>query len=248
MDTSRRHYRQNMEPEGFVGFVCKVKETDLQIFVDKESFDPALKALVESRILFYRTQLEAYIVQDPDFVTTLDPYLVAADAPPLTLTMVRSGNLAGVGPMATVAGMFAELVGRDLLQHVQQVMVENGGDIFLQVKKPIHVAIFAGLSPFSGKIALELPATPNGYGICTSSGTVGPSLSLGRADAAVILSSSTPLADAVATAAANRIQTADDLPRALTYATKIAGVDGVLLIKGDRMAAHGNIKLVACAQ
>ncbi|MDW7650353.1 MAG: UPF0280 family protein [Bacillota bacterium] len=243
MDTSRRSYRQNMQPAGFAGFACKIKETDLQIFVDQKSYTPELAVFCEQRVLYYRTLLEDYLRGDAEFGTTLQPYLAAPDAPPLVLAMIRAGNLAGVGPMAAVAGTFAECVGRDLLQHVQQVIVENGGDIFLRTEKAVCIAVFAGSSPFSNQIALELPAAPAGLGVCTSSGTVGPSLSFGKADAAVIVARSAPLADAVATATANHVQSAEDLDTALAYAKSIPGVDGALLIKDDKLAAWGKIKL-----
>jgi ApbE superfamily uncharacterized protein (UPF0280 family) len=242
MDGSRRSYREKMQPAGFVAFACKYKESDLHFAVPEGDYAPELAVFAEKRLIFYRTQLEDYLQLDPFFRFTLEPHLVRPDAPPVALLMARAANTAGVGPMAAVAGAFAELVGLDLLKRVKQVIVENGGDIFLQVAKPVRVAVLAGDSPL--KVALELPARDGPYGVCTSSGTVGPSLSLGKADAAVIISASALLADAVATAAGNRVQEAADLPAALAFARKIRGVEGVLLIKGDKMAAWGNIKLV----
>lgn len=243
MDTSRRCYRREMRPAGFSTFELKIRETDLHIAVDEESFTPELPAFTEKRVLFHRAALEDYIARDPDFAATLAPHLVPPGAPAIALSMVRAGNTAGVGPMAAVAGEFAERIGRDLLTRVKQVIVENGGDIFLTVTAPVRVAVFAGASPFTGKIALEAGPASHGLGICTSSGTVGHSLSFGRADAAIIISPSTPLADAVATATGNRIQTPDDLPGALAFAQSIPGIEGILLIKDDKMAAWGTIKL-----
>jgi ApbE superfamily uncharacterized protein (UPF0280 family) len=233
-----------MCPAGFTAFTVRYKETDLHIAVDEESFTPELVALAEKKVLFYRTQLEEYLRGDVDFGVTLQPHLVTSAAPLMALAMARAGNEAGVGPMAAVAGAFAEFVGRDLMHHVKQIVVENGGDLFLQTAETMRIAIFAGDSPFSNKILLELQAAPQGMGVCTSSGTVGPSLSLGRADAAVIVSPSTPLADAVATAAANRIQSVEDLQGAMDFARGIDGVRGVLLIKEDKLAAWGDLQVV----
>ena len=233
MDTSRRLYRKQMCPVGFVPFVCKIKETDLHIAVDQASYRPELTELTEQRILFYRDQLENYLTLDPEFRETLAPHLVLPSAPPIALAMARAGNIAGVGPMAAVAGAFAEYVGRDLLQSVKQVIVENGGDLFLATASTVKIAIFAGTSPFSNKIAIEAGPCPQGLGVCTSSGTVGPSLSFGRADAAVIVSPSTLLADAVATATANLIQKPDDIQEALAFAASVQDVTGTLLIKDD---------------
>ena len=244
-DHSRRHYRKCMQPAGFVSFNCKIKETDLQIAVDEKSYYPQLEALVEKRILAYRLQLEQYIVQDPLFAETLQTHLVPLQAPLIVLAMTRAANQAEVGPMAAVAGAVAEFVGRDLLAAVDEVIVENGGDIFLSVKKKTKVAVYAGNSPLSNRLAIEVPPQKNGFGICTSSGTVGPSFSFGRADAAVIVSSSAVLADAVATAAANRVQTSEDLQNALQFARQVPGVSGILLIKDDKLAAWGQLKLVS---
>lgn len=244
MDTSRRNYRNNMSPKGFVSYTCNIKETDLHISVDQDSFTPELADFTEQRVLIYRSELESYIERDPQFGVTLVPHLIQLPAHPLVLAMVRAGNTAGVGPMAAVAGTLAEFVGHDLLQHVKQVIIENGGDIFLKTSSPAHIAVFAGSSPFSGRLVVEIPPSEEGCGVCTSSGTVGPSLSLGRADASVIISASTPLADAVATAAGNQVQTADDLAGALEFAKSVPGVDGVLLIKDDKMTAWGSVKLL----
>lgn len=213
--------------------------------VESEDTTDNISRFVASRVLFYRTQLEAYIGLDQDFRTTLEPHLVRPEAPPLALAMVRAGNAAGVGPMAAVAGAFAELIGRDLLRKASQVIVENGGDIFLKTGSGGKVAVFAGPSPLSTRIAIELTPRAKPYGICTSSGTVGPSLSFGRADAAVIISESAILADAVATATANRIQTADDFNAALKFARSVPGVEGVLIIKDDKLIAWGNLRLTS---
>lgn len=245
MSTSRRGYREKMCPPDFVSYQCIVKETDLHISVDNESYSAELAGFTEERILFYRNQLEEYLATDPDFRLSLRPYLVPLDAPAVVLSMTRAGNMAGVGPMAAVAGALAEFVGKELLRRVGQVIVENGGDIFLYAASPIRVVIFAGdRSKFSNRIALELDPREEPYGVCTSSGVVGPSLSFGKADAAVIISASAILSDAVATATANRIQAVEDLNAALEFARSIQGIEGALLIKDDKMAAWGKVKLV----
>ena len=119
-----------------------------------------------------------------------------------------------VGPMAAVAGAIAEHVGKELLPFSREVIVENGGDIFLRIIKARSIGVYAGeTSPFSGKIGLEISPEQTPLGICASSGTVGHSLSFGGSDACIVLSHSTALADAAATAIANLIGYADDIPR-----------------------------------
>ncbi len=225
-------------------FRAVVKETDLLIRVDTESYRPGLKDEVEEVVFRYRQQLDEYIRRDSEFRLSLTPYLVPGDAPAIVLKMAKAGNLAGVGPMAAVAGLFAELAGSHLIKSCGEVMVENGGDVYVRSNKIRRIAILAGESPFSGRLALELPLREGPLGVCTSSGSVGPSLSLGRADAAVILATDTPLADAVATATANKVQEKGHVRAAAEFACTIGGVLGALVIKGDVLAAQGEIKLL----
>ena len=233
-----------MRRAGFKAFTCRIKETDMYVAVDEASYCPQLERFVEQRVLYYRTLLEEFIAADPVFRTTLQPYLLSGPAPALVLDMVRAGNLAGVGPMAAVAGAIAEYVGRDLQPRVQQVIVENGGDIYFSVRDAVKVGVYAGASPLSNCLAVAIAPQGHAFGVCTSSGTVGPSLSLGRADAAMIIAPSAILADAAATAAGNRVQTAADLEAALAWARQIPGVSGVLLIKDDKLALWGECRLV----
>ena len=81
-------------------------------------------------------------------------------------------------------------------------------------------------------------------GICTSSGTVGHSLSFGKADAVCILSRSAALADAAATAVGNIIQEKKDIELGLERGKEIEGVLGTLIIVGEKMGVWGNIKLI----
>ncbi|HHX76926.1 MAG TPA: UPF0280 family protein, partial [Firmicutes bacterium] len=198
---SLRRYRTQTDAD-LKSFRVTVKETDLLIRVDKAGYREGLVSEVETLILRNRSLLEDYIKEDPAFASSLAPYLVGPEAPLIARRMVLAANPAGVGPMAAVAGVFAALTGDFLRQSCREVIVENGGDIYLASNKKRLVAILAGSSPFNNRLALEVPSGTRPFGVCTSSGSVGPSLSLGRADAAVVLSHDVPLADAVATATA----------------------------------------------
>ena len=142
----------------------------------------------------------------------------------------EAARLAGVGPMAAVAGLISEKCGSLLARYSDNVIVENGGDIWLKTKTVRQIAVFAGNSPFTYRIALEIGPEQTPLGICTSSGTVGHSLSIGKADAAVILAPSAVLADAVATATCNMVQKEDDLQKAAEFALSVPGVTGALVI------------------
>jgi ApbE superfamily uncharacterized protein (UPF0280 family) len=138
----------------------------------------------------------------------------------------------------------AEWVSKDLLKLSTQVIVENGGDIYLATSKGRTIGIYAGNSPLSFKIGITISPEETPLGICTSSGTVGHSLSFGKADAVCILSKSAALADAAATAVGNLIREKNDIGLGLERGKEIEGVLGTLIIVGDKMGVWGNIKLI----
>ncbi|HXZ94344.1 MAG TPA: UPF0280 family protein [Dehalococcoidia bacterium] len=234
-----RFYRHWIKDNDLVSFEVVVKQTDLYIRSQHNLKDKALNS-----VLKHRTPLEAYIEHHPLFLTTLDPYQAEAEAPAIVKEMARVSQLTGVGPMAAVAGAIAEAVGKDLLAFSPEVIVENGGDIFLKISHKRLVGIYAGQSSFTKKIALEIVPRETPLGICTSSGTVGHSLSLGSADAVIVLSPSASLADAVATALGNVVKAADDIPQAIEKAQNIEGLRGVVIIVGDKMGVWGRVKIV----
>lgn len=237
-----RRYRDLFSGRGLVYFHCMVRETDLQIGANR-----VMAGEVRAAVVKCRAQIEHYVRANPTFLHSLSPVEAAPGAPEIVRRMCRAASLAGVGPMAAVAGAISEAVGQDMLDnwYTREIIVENGGDIFMKTESPRKVGIYAGASPLSQTFAVEVRPDQTPLGLCTSAGTVGHSLSFGRADAAVVLARDAALADAVATAAGNRVHDADDLERAVEFATGIDGVLGALAIMGDRMAAAGDIKLVA---
>jgi len=234
-----RFYRHWVQDSDLVSFEVAVKQTDLCIRSRRNLKDKALDS-----VLKHRGSLEGYIGRHPIFLTTLDPYQAEAGAPAIVKEMARVSQLAGVGPMAAVAGAIAEAVGRDLLAFSPEIIVENGGDVFLKISKKRLVGIYAGQSPFTKRIGLEIMPRETPLGICTSSATVGHSLSLGSADAVVVLSPSTALADATATALCNIVKTADDIPQAIEKAQGIEGLHGLVIIVGDKMGVWGKVRIV----
>ena len=239
MSYEQRTYRHSIKDADLVSFTVAVKETDLLIRASSDLSNQALAAVNE-----FRAPLEYYIHGNPLFLHSLEPLEIEPDAPQIVRLMAGAARVAKVGPMAAVAGAMAELVGKELLKYSSEVIVENGGDIFIKTGRSRLVGIFAGDSSFNGKLALQIEPEDTPLGICTSSGTVGPSLSLGLSDATVILSSSAALADAAATAVGNLVKSADDIPLALEHGRGIEGVVGLLIIAGDRVGAWGDINLV----
>jgi uncharacterized protein len=235
-----RTYRTRMAREGLVGFRVAVKETDLMVLAGRD-----LSQEVRSLIIQERQRLEAYIQQHPEFLTTLAPWPEDPYAPALVRDMIRAGAAAGVGPMAAVAGAIAHRVGQALLAFSDEAIVENGGDIFLHVKGPATVSLYAGPSPLSHRVGLKItPEGTNTWGVCTSSGTVGHSLSFGRADAACVVAPDAALADACATGLGNRVTDASAIQEALDWAAAIPGLRGAVVIVGDRLGVWGDLELV----
>ncbi len=234
-----RTYRHWVKDTSLIAFTVTVKETDLYIRTRRH-----LEAEALASVLRHRTSLEEYISSHPDFLHTLEPIAVDETAPPIVKEMAIAAEKAVVGPMAAVAGAIAEAVGRDLLAFTSEVIVENGGDIFLKISKPRLVGIYAGSSPLTGRVALKISPSETPLGVCTSSGTVGHSLSFGLADAAISLAPSAALADAAATALGNRVRSADDIEPALEWAKTVPGLIGAVVILDDRLGVWGKVRLV----
>jgi ApbE superfamily uncharacterized protein (UPF0280 family) len=159
--------------------------------------------------------------------------------------MEEAAAKVNVGPMAAVAGAFAEIVGRELLRYSPEVIVENGGDIFIKTTKSRLIGVYAGEdSPLTGRVAIKIEPADTPLGVCTSSGTVGHSLSFGKSDAVVVLSHSASLADAAATAIGNLVKAETDIQQALDYARRVPGLVGVAVIMNDKMGVWGKINLI----
>lgn len=233
-----RTYRHWVKGKDLVSFNVVVKETDLYIRASRNLKSKALKL-----VLKYRDTLERYIERHPSFLTSLDPLPISDDAPHIVKSMLESARKAGVGPMASVAGAITEFVGTELLAFSPEVIVENGGDIFLKSLGKRIIGIYAGKSPLTGKIGLEIDGEATPLGICTSSGTVGHSLSYGKTDAVVVLAQSATLADAAATAIGNLIKQPEDIPGGIELAKSIEGLKGLLIIKGDQVGLWGEVKI-----
>jgi len=237
----KRFYRHWVNTADLMRSHIVIEETDLEILTDR----PLKKYWLKKRILGLRQDIKNYIAKDRRFLTSLKPIAVELDAPIIIKQMAQAAYLANVGPMAAVAGCIAQLLAQGLTKlGYGQVIIENGGDIFLsKQKKNRLVAIFAGDSKFSGKLNLLIRRDLTPCGICTSSGTVGHSLSFGNADSVVIKAKDSALADAVATATCNLVKSHEDFNQAIKFARKIRGVSGVLIILGDYLASWGDIEI-----
>lgn len=239
MSYQPRTYRTLVDSDRLTGFTVTVKETDLHVQARSD-----LAALARELTLEHRGYLEAYIRRHPEFLSTLEPWPLTGPAPAIVGDMIAAGAAAGVGPMAAVAGAIAEHVGRGLVPHSEEVIVENGGDIFLKTATAATVAIFAGPSPLSLKVGVRIACGDLPLGVCTSSGTVGHSLSFGKADAVCVVSRSCALADAAATAIGNRVRSKRDIVGGIEFGKAIPGVQGLVIIVEDQLGAWGEVDVV----
>ena len=217
-----RTYRRQFNNQRFTPFEVKHYETDLWIGVDAASFSLKMQEAALERIKDLRQKMDDYIVTEPLFKKTLKPFIPNENAPVEAKEMAAVAGKLGIGPMAAVAGLFAREAGEAILQNfsVEEMVVENGGDIFILLKEELVVSIFAGNSPLSERIGIAIPEGFGKFGICTSAGTVGPSFSAGKADAVMVICKDVLLADAFATVFGNEVKTPNDIERAINMAEK----------------------------
>lgn len=197
---------------------------------------------VTKEIIRQRAILEAYIRRHPDFQLSLEPVEVNADAPEVARRMARAAGTVGVGPMAAVAGAMAQLAVEAALEAgAEEAIVDNGGDIFLRTVDPVIIRLYPGESERVGRLAFSLQGCDTPVSVCSSSGKMGHSLSLGRCDLATVVAKDAALADAAATLAANLVMVVGDVAPALDRIVSIAGVSGVMIVKDGHTGLAGKL-------
>ncbi len=234
-----RFYRAMQQSDGLITYKVIIDESDLMISSDFNE-EKTVKNILEA----LRTNIEKACQSIDGFEKSLIPLSEKSDDP-IIQHMIDVSSKVGVGPMAAVAGTISEQVVKQTinLTSTKQMIVENGGDIYISSKEERKILIFAGSSPFSNKIGIRIPKSGMPVGICTSAGTVGHSLSFGNADAVVVISKDTALADAAATAIGNLVVSKEDINKGLDFGKTIDGIQGVLIIIEDKMGAWGQVEI-----
>ena len=230
-------YRNLVKASDLVTCRVLVKQTDILV-----SGLCNLETPATTLVKRYRKDIEDYIKRYPNFKRAFTPFQRDPFAPRIVNTMIESASRAGMGPMATVAGAIAEYVGSGLLTYSRDVIVENGGDIFICSSNRREMLLLAESSEFMG-LRIGIPPSPKPIGVCTSSGKTGHSLSFGKADAVTVIGPSASLADAAATAIANQITKPSDIGKGVRMAQEI-GAYGILILIGDHFGAWGQIELL----
>jgi ApbE superfamily uncharacterized protein (UPF0280 family) len=225
-----------MEAEDLIYFRVKQEQSDLYIGAKKNLSGNAKQALDEAR-----GYIKNEISKRPAFLSSFYPLMYTGGSADIIRRMYSASSACDVGPMAAVAGAVAQYVGESLGDKSDEVIVENGGDIFIRSTKERRVAVYAGQSTLSGKMAVLLKEGT--WGICTSSYSVGHSYSDGRCDAALVICRDCALADAAATALGNSIKKERHLERGVQDIMNIDGVLGALAVINEKIAAAGDITL-----
>lgn len=235
-----RTYRNLIDSPKLIPYKVVVKETDLMV-------NTATKLIEETKelVLEQRGFVEAFIKSHPGFATTLIPWQLDGPAPEIIVNMVKAARNAGVGPMAAIAGAIAEQVGHGLLKLTDQVIIENGGDVFIKTNSSATVGIFAGKSPLSLRIGIRVKSRLKPKAVCTSSGTIGHSLSLGQADAVCVVADSCSVADAAATSIGNLIDRPTDIDSAIKAGRRIEALRGIVVIAGAKIGMWGDLEVVS---
>ncbi len=213
----------------------RIKETFATVTAEERFQELAARTIAAAR-----ADIESYIAGQPLFLSSLAPLPIDMAAPGIARRMAAAGALAGVGPMAAVAGAIAQVTVEVLVAAgARHVIVDNGGDVVLRIDRPVVVGIFTGPATIRD-IALRCEPRPGIFSVCTSSGTVGHSLSFGRADAATVIAANGCLADAAATALGNRVRerTEESIGAAIRESL-LPEVEGVLVVAGKHMGLGG---------
>jgi ApbE superfamily uncharacterized protein (UPF0280 family) len=240
-----RTYRTQFNIERFQSFEAKYLETDLWIGIDPGSFRPEMKTLALAKIKSLRDEFDRYIAKEPFFKKSLKPFQPSEFAPGEAAEMAAAAEKAGIGPMSAVAGLFAREVGKEIIRNfsVEELVIENGGDIYVLLKNDLTLSVFAGESILSDRIGLVIPPGKSTIGICTSAGTVGPSLSFGKADAVVVVCEDILLADAFATAFGNKVKSPNDVEKVLNQTEKYPEILSLLIICEDKIGIKGDFEM-----
>ena len=235
-----RTYRNLIDSSELIPYRVVVKETDLMVYSETKLVNETKELVLEQR-----GYVEAFINSHPEFATALVPWPYDGPAPGIIVNMLNAARNAGVGPMAAIAGAIAEQVGHGLLNRTNQVMVENGGDVFIKMSSPVTVGIFAGKSPLSLRVGLRLKTDLKPQAVCTSSGSIGHSLSFGKADAVCVVADSCANADAAATAIGNLIKSPVDIESAIKAGRNMGELIGIVVILGEKMGMWGDLEVVS---
>ncbi|MBU0712815.1 UPF0280 family protein [bacterium] len=240
-----RLYREIPQNDRFFRVEISYLETDLWIACAPAISEHRFQKFVVNTIISLRNDIDEYTRNRRVFMDSFSALALDSDAPLIVQKMLNAAIQANVGPMAAVAGSFAEEIGKRIKTEFSpnELIVENGGDIYIDINEPVLIGIYAGDSPLSNKIALKVTPEYSPFGICTSSGTIGHSQSFGKADAVTIACKDTAEADAYATAFGNKVQSVNDIDSVIAETRSVRSILSALVIVDDKIAVQGKFDI-----
>ena len=214
----------------------EIGETAVTIAADAEHQSRAVDAIIAAR-----SDVKRHIVNDPFFLTTFEPYDCGRDASNIVRRMCAASRTVGVGPMATVAGAIAQAGLEAMIDNgCRHGWIDNGGDIALLLEQPVTVEVYC--EPDAPEaFALEVDTLGEILGVCSSSGRLGHSISLGESDVSVAIADSAVLADAAATAIGNCARGKNDLVECFRPVKGVEGFVGGLAVLGGDVSMCGRV-------
>jgi len=222
------------------------KESDVTIISEsKIAIREAKRSLLDNRKI-----LEKYLKKNNTFLTSFSPIKITTEFEIINL-MSTASVLCDVGPMAAVAGAFADIMlnrmkMRDNPDYLPAkiALVENGGEIAIDSERDMKIALFAGYNELNLNIGFLIERKDCPLGIGTSSATIGHAISLGQADAVTIFARDATLADAAATRIANLVKGVDvekSIKNALDAVEDIDGVYGAFISRENKVGQVGKL-------
>jgi ApbE superfamily uncharacterized protein (UPF0280 family) len=231
-------YRNKISAEGRYSFRVDYKYSGLYIMCDRD-----ISSELEEAVLSFYSDIEMILAGQPDFEKSLVPIKTGKDLPMTIKEMCCAGEVFNVGPMASIAGALCDHLAKNLTDRCNFLMIENGGDVYIKSNVPFEVGIFTKNIYFKDKLTLLIEAGQTPCGICSSSGSFGHSLSLGKSDLVTVLSKTATTADAAATAIANTINSEKDIDEAITCFSRYSEIEGLIIIKNKRIGLWGKLQL-----
>ena len=215
------------------------KESDLLICSDKE----IVKEKVQGVLIKYYEQVEKYIMENPLFLTSLSPLKIDQVAPAIIKEMLEASQATGIGPFASVAGAVAQYVGEELLDYCQEIIVENGGDIFLKINQDKIIGVYLGQEFKVNNLNLKIKKRGQAFGVASSSSSLGHSLNFGKADLVSVVAKNVIIADGFATAISNRIKKIEDVDKILVEVKNKLPIEGLLVAFGGKIFLWGDLEV-----
>ena len=240
-----RTYRKTMGLSRFASVTFAIGESDLWIGYAPSSVD-AKALVIEGSKLLRKLRNEILSYPNPLFLRSFIPLKERPEeASPFLESMLRSARLSGTGPMASVAGSIAQETGSVLKKKFQleEIVVENGGDLYIDILTSLPVTLYAGDNSLSGKVSIIVEPKHCPLGVCTSSAKVGHSHSFGRADAVMVACHDASLADAYATAFCNRVREESDVRKVSEEMNNKEEILSALVLLDTKLALCGQLEV-----